>query len=36
VEKAIIEFTKKMGVAKKNGMREPRINLEIDVEESEE
>jgi hypothetical protein len=36
VEKAIPEFNKKMGVGKKNGTREPRINVEMDAEESEE
>jgi hypothetical protein len=35
-EKAILEFIKKTGVGKKNGTREPRINVEIDAEESEE
>jgi hypothetical protein len=35
-EKAILEFIKKMGVGKKNGTTEPRTNVEIDVEESEE
>jgi hypothetical protein len=35
VEKAILEFIKKTGVGKKNGTTEPRINVEIDVEESE-
>jgi hypothetical protein len=35
-EKAILKFIKKTGVGKKNGMREPRINVEIDTDESEE
>jgi hypothetical protein len=35
-EKALLEFIKKMGVGKKNSMRESRINVEIDAEESEE
>jgi hypothetical protein len=32
-EKAILEFIKKRGVGKKNGTREPRINVELDAEE---
>jgi hypothetical protein len=35
-EKAILEFIKKTEVGKKNGTREPRINVELDAEESEE
>jgi hypothetical protein len=34
-EKAIIEFIRKTGVGKKKGTREPSVNVEADVEESD-
>jgi hypothetical protein len=36
VKIAILEFIKKIGVGKKNSIREARINIKIDAEECEE